>query len=619
MIKNNRIKYNVLLFTILIFSSFVLSACSLDGFFNKFFSFLSLPKDDDVEITEYTEVEVTSVVNTNTNVISGLSLNNKTLSWTGELNDEYYVAYYSNNINPTIVEINGNSFAVSSIENYNENDIYALRVGSKNEENKIELSPVVYYNPLNYTPYTNKVYYFNETLADYYISSQKELNHLAHYAFIYKEEAIQIKLSDAFYGTLSIGTGGFSNGLEKALEQAIENSFLETMSLEYSYEIVSTTNKIVKININYYGAIEPSLTLTKELQQDQSALPYYQTKNFTKRNENYNLFHSDDNIRTQVVESSDELFWAVESGATPIFTSTNSSAYKIYESAKSILREVISNEMTDSEKLLSIFDFISFNTIYDYQITNFDANNYNPHIGTNPVTKYRSFYLEGVFYDGLAVCDGFSKAFSLLANMEGIKTFRIVGDAGGGHAWNKVYLNEQWYVVDITWTELEMYHYETDEPTEYLSRKYFLVSDNEIKNTHTAHESQSNKNFAALKNYYFYDNYSYEFNQEEYNLIINTEEKAKNLIRALWYNYQNDGVTSIEVIITLPVVNNWSNIVKSVKLEKTFANDVLKVPDATMLNNNINYTLWQYDNNDNAYGTISIIQIHDTFLNLLNN
>lgn len=597
----------------------MLSACSLNNFFSNIFSIFDKSPDNNVPtVGEYEEVEVTSVINTNVNVISNLSLNNTTLTWSAGESSEYYVAYYSNNTNPTVVEVETNSFTLTNIDNFNTNDIYAMRVGIKNSEDKIELSPVVYYNPQNFAPYTNNIYFFNEKLADYYITSQSELNHLAHYAFIYKEQQLQFKLSDSFFNALSFGVGGFSKGLENALAQAIENSFLETMSLEYSYEIVSFGNRIIKVVIDYYGAIEPTLTLAKEMEQDVAAKPYYETVSYEKRNASYNNFATDDNIRTQTVTSSDELFWAVESGATPVFTSEQSSAKLIYEIAKDVLRDIISDEMSDAEKLLSIFDYIAYNTVYDYQITSFDSNNYNPYIGSNPVTKYNSFYLEGVFYDGLAVCDGFSKAFSLLANMEGIKTFRIVGDAGGGHAWNKVYLEGKWYVVDITWTELEMYHYATEEPTEYLSRKYFLVSDKEINATHTAHTSQSYKNYAAAENYYYYKNFTYEFDSVEYDLIINTEEKAKNLIRALWYNYNNDGITSIEVIVTLPIVNNWSNIVKNVKLEKSFTNDVLKVPDGTVINNNISYTLMQYDNNTNAYGTISIVQIHNTFLNLAN-
>lgn len=47
---------------------------------------------------------------------------------------------------------------------------------------------------------------------------------------------------------------------------------------------------------------------------------------------------------------------------------------------------------------------------------------------------YESFYIEGVLTDTdyLAVCDGMSKTFSLLCNIEGIPCVRVIGSAGSG-------------------------------------------------------------------------------------------------------------------------------------------------------------------------------------------
>lgn len=73
-------------------------------------------------------------------------------------------------------------------------------------------------------------------------------------------------------------------------------------------------------------------------------------------------------------------------------------------------------------------------------------------------TKIGAYYLEGVLGEGepKAVCDGMSKAYSLLMNMLGIPCVRVAGTAysggaWGGHAWNKVKLPGGWYNVDCTW------------------------------------------------------------------------------------------------------------------------------------------------------------------------
>ncbi|WP_408071553.1 Ig-like domain-containing protein [Butyrivibrio sp. JL13D10] len=59
---------------------------------------------------------------------------------------------------------------------------------------------------------------------------------------------------------------------------------------------------------------------------------------------------------------------------------------------------------------------------------------------------------------GKAVCDGYSQAFTYLLDYEGINIESVVvtglGD-GGGHAWNRVKLDGNWYEVDTTWDDAD--------------------------------------------------------------------------------------------------------------------------------------------------------------------
>lgn len=610
--KNNSIKNKILaIISMFVMSTFVLSACDFDELLSNLFNTITIiPPIEQVEPddeTVYEEIEQIDVIN-NPTVVTGLTLQSTSLLWDEvEGQENYYVAIYSNSTDPTIMQVPNNMFSFNTLlETYNE--IYAFRVGIKNEQNDYELSNVTYYNPVSFTPYTSSVYYFNGTLADYYITSQQELNHLAHYSFIYRISELTVKFSNEFYNSIS--------SLSDALYEAYNESFMETISLSYSSTIVSSSNNIIRLNLNFNGAVEPTLTLQKTMQQDTKQLPYYETVNYLPREATYDNFKTDQSIILSPVESGEELFWAVESNATPIFNSETSSAYRIYNKAKDVLREIISDDMTDYEKLLSIFDYITVNTVYDYQIVN-DGTSVT---GSNPFTAYTSFYLEGVFDDGLAVCDGFSKAFSLLANMEGIKTVRIVGDAGGGHAWNKTYLYGNWYVVDITWTELEMLHYETEQNTEYLAHKYFLVSDNEIE-THTAHSTQSYKDFTAANNYFYYTQTKFTYNEIEYDAVIDSNADAIALLNYLWENFQNEEIiTSLEVVMTTTITNNWGTIVRGVKDDYNaenvdrFDNDVLKVIDGSYNGTTLSYVATLYS--ENLSGIVSIVQIHDTFLNL---
>ncbi|MBE5842881.1 MAG: hypothetical protein E7302_01720 [Butyrivibrio sp.] len=65
----------------------------------------------------------------------------------------------------------------------------------------------------------------------------------------------------------------------------------------------------------------------------------------------------------------------------------------------------------------------------------------------------------GSLVDGIAVCDGYAAGFELIMQGLGIPAMIVTGDAGmsfdtGGHAWNIVQLDGNWYEVDTTWDDL---------------------------------------------------------------------------------------------------------------------------------------------------------------------
>lgn len=55
----------------------------------------------------------------------------------------------------------------------------------------------------------------------------------------------------------------------------------------------------------------------------------------------------------------------------------------------------------------------------------------------------------------VAVCDGYSKTTQLLLNEMGVECILEVGECtnGGGHAWNLVKVEEDWYQLDVTWND----------------------------------------------------------------------------------------------------------------------------------------------------------------------
>ena len=155
------------------------------------------------------------------------------------------------------------------------------------------------------------------------------------------------------------------------------------------------------------------------------------------------------NNGTRDVYNSEELWYALEKGYLPTFPRAGTKAELFFERAKMILRDIITEDMNDYDKILAIYDYLVDSIAYDYAAADEPTK-------TNAYSNV-CYYLEGVFERGLAVCDGKSKAFVLLCAIEGIECLRDTGDskAGGvGHAWNYVKLDGVWYLVDTTEADL---------------------------------------------------------------------------------------------------------------------------------------------------------------------
>jgi|GEM_PF-1227931 len=92
--------------------------------------------------------------------------------------------------------------------------------------------------------------------------------------------------------------------------------------------------------------------------------------------------------------------------------------------------------------------------------------------GSDNQNLLRSHTAYNALVTGMAVCDGYSNAYTLLLNRAGITCDVVIGDAGGGlHAWNIVRLGSDWYEVDSTWD---------DQSSASFQHMYFNLTTEEI-------------------------------------------------------------------------------------------------------------------------------------------
>ncbi len=217
----------------------------------------------------------------------------------------------------------------------------------------------------------------------------------------------------------------------------------QVLYIEIEYESTAASNAIAQTPQNTYTAIANGNMV---IRLDKIANSAY------KRADDFEGFKINELTETMDVYNSEELWWALEQGYKPKFAFESSKAELFYERAKMILRDIITEDMNDFEKVIAITEYLTDAVSYDYDA--FRLIN-RPE---DDVTTNMCYYLEGVFERGRAVCDGKSKAFVVFCAIEGIPCVRDFGSdpaGGAGHAWNYVYIEGDWYMVDTTGTDAQ--------------------------------------------------------------------------------------------------------------------------------------------------------------------
>ena len=205
-------------------------------------------------------------------------------------------------------------------------------------------------------------------------------------------------------------------------------------------------------------------------------------------------------------------------GVKPVFEG-DSQAKSVYEAALGVCRSYVNDGMSVEEKLMTIYHYLTTVVTYDnnaltlYEVSaNASATDnlagfksylsgiieQNPSLSSvlDPLKDYssmedirkylqgklnslRAFSLSGALLDHIAVCDGISSAFKLLCLIEGIECIKVSGlgitqTGTEAHAWNKVNIDGEWYIVDATWGRV----------SGYVNHSYFLIPEKDAVSSH---------------------------------------------------------------------------------------------------------------------------------------
>lgn len=406
------------------------------------------------------------------------------------------------------------------------------------EINKITKSKTIVYLSEH-----DEAWYYASHFHDYggyaqnrYITSKEELKNLI--LFVLENKITPITFY-AGYSTPETVKNDVSDVRDCVEESGIIPGYsLETSGNEFTIKFrffADEAGIIETVNSPEYDAPDGFMDAV----QNTYSKPHYDNVKKTRN------FYIDGVKETMSVSTSNMLYKAVAWGYKPVFMGSQADNLKqIYDNAKDALSYIVSDDMSEYEKVHAIYDYIIYNVRYDHDCANAEDKYVSGNLSLNEKMKYYGYYLEGIFLDKFykkdmhAVCDGKSKAFVLMCGIEGITAVRISGEATsdgknfGGHAWNKVLLDlngtgdKEWYFVDTTWGDVG------DDSKEFLSHAYFLLSDDEVKNTHVEKTGHGYPKAEGKFDYYAHETYT--SSGTEYNYVItNRNLAAQQMARAL--------------------------------------------------------------------------------------
>lgn len=407
-----------------------------------------------------------------------------------------------------------------------------------------EINKITKTKTIVYLSEHDEAWYYASHFHDYggyaqnrYITSKEELKNLI--LFVLENKIAEIKFY-AGYATPETVKKDVSDVRDCVEESGIIPGYsLETSGNEFTIKFrffADEAGLIPTVNSPEYDAPDGFMDAV----QNTYSKPHYDDNVKKERN-----FYIDSVKETMSVSTSNMLYKAVAWGYKPVFMGSQAENLKqIYDNAKDALSYIVSDEMSEYEKVHAIYDYIIYNVRYDHDCANAEDKYVSGNLSLNEKMKYYGYYLEGIFLDKFykkdmhAVCDGKSKAFVLMCGIEGITAVRISGKASsdgqnfGGHAWNKVLLDlngtgdKEWYFVDTTWGDVG------DDSKEFLSHAYFLLSDDEVKNTHVENPGHDYPKAEGKFDYYAHETYT--SSGTEYNYVIaNRNLAAQQMARAL--------------------------------------------------------------------------------------
>jgi len=125
---------------------------------------------------------------------------------------------------------------------------------------------------------------------------------------------------------------------------------------------------------------------------------------------------------------------------------------ELQQKAEQIVKDLNLNSLSDYEKVVAVNKYLCDNIVYSAGNSPYKPMQHTPY---------------GALINGDCVCEGYAKAAQLLFTLCGVESYYVIGDTPtGGHGWNIVKVNGNYYQLDVTWNDADG-----------SPNQYFLVTD----------------------------------------------------------------------------------------------------------------------------------------------
>lgn len=136
-----------------------------------------------------------------------------------------------------------------------------------------------------------------------------------------------------------------------------------------------------------------------------------------------------------------------------------------------IKKNIITDKMNTRDKIKAFHDYVINNTVYDEERSEQLKNNVMVENGN------QSHKANTVLNSHIALCSGYTDLMAIFLTSIKVPNYKIANDE---HTWNAVYLDNNWYHLDLTWDDPV-----TSTGEDLLIYDFFLITTKQLEKINT--------------------------------------------------------------------------------------------------------------------------------------